>query len=285
MYYGLDIPNIGAFSDARALADLARTAEDAGWDGIFLWDTLHYLAENKPVADAWIALTAVAMKTERIKIGLQVAVPARRRPAKLAREIVTLDRLSNGRLILGVGLGTNEDKGFGAFGEEMEVKKRAKILDESLDVLQGLWSGKPFSYTGERHQVKEITFLPTAMRTSGVPIWIGWLWPKKKPMERAMRFEGASPQRFVDNEFGELGPGDIRQLKAYMEERRAPGAPFDIVVGGPVFEAVRNEKARATLLAVQEAGATWALQRVEPEDEIATIREAIKQGPPKLQGA
>lgn len=283
MKYGLDIPNIGTFSDARVVADLAQTAEEAGWDGVFLWDTIHYQADDKPVADAWITLAAVAMKTKRIKIGLQAAVPARRRPAKLAREIVTLDHLSNGRLILGVVLGSDEDRGFGAFGEEMVPRKRARILDESLDILQGLWSGKPFSYTGEHYQVEEITFLPTPVQAAGIPIWTGWFWPNKKPLERAVRFEGASPQKWLGgNDFGEMGPDDIRQLRAYVKERQAPGKPFDIVVGGPVFEAVTDAKARAMLLANQEAGATWSLQRIGIEDEITMVREAIKQGPPEI---
>jgi alkanesulfonate monooxygenase SsuD/methylene tetrahydromethanopterin reductase-like flavin-dependent oxidoreductase (luciferase family) len=283
MKYGLDIPNIGAFSDVRAVADLAQVAEESGWDGIFLWDTIH-IEDNKPAADAWIALAAIAMKTERIKIGLHAAVPARRRPAKLAREAVTLDHLSHGRLILGVVLGSDADRGFGAFGEEPDLKKRAKRLDESLAILQGLWSGKPFSYTGEYYQVEEITFLPAPVQTAGIPIWIGWFWPGKKPLERVARFEVAIPQKWLgNNEFGEINPDEIRQLKAYMEEKRKPGAPFDIVVGGPVFEAATDEKARATLLANQKAGATWTLQRIEIDAEIAAVRNAIKQGPPEIK--
>lgn len=282
MKYGLVIPNVGAYSDVRALAELAHQAEESGWDGVFLWDTIHYLAENQGVSDPWIALAAVAMRTERIKIGHQVAVPPRRRPWKLARETVTLDHLSNGRFILGIGVGDVTDNAFGAFGEEMDAKKRAGMLDESLAILQGLWSGKPFSYSGEYYQVSEITFLPPPVQ-SAIPIWAGWGWPKKKPMERAARLDGASPFAIHDgNVFAELNATEIRHLKAFVEERRTKITPYDIAVGAPVFEAVQNEQAREVLRANAEAGATWSFQRIWVEEDIDTIRTSIQQGPPVL---
>ena len=157
MHYGLVMSHLGRYSDPRLLVDLAHVAEEARWDGFFLPDTMHfgsYLhAEAGPTTDPWIALAAIATQTERINIGLQVVAVPRRRPWKLARETVALDHLSRGRFILGVGIGAVFDRGFEAFGEETDLKKRAKMLDESLAILQGLWSGQPFSYQGEHYQV------------------------------------------------------------------------------------------------------------------------------------
>jgi alkanesulfonate monooxygenase SsuD/methylene tetrahydromethanopterin reductase-like flavin-dependent oxidoreductase (luciferase family) len=148
MKYGLYLPNFGAQHSARGLADLAREAEQAGWDGFFLWDHVIAGAEaGIPMVDPWVTLAAVAMNTQRIRIGTTVTPLARRRPWKLARETVTLDHLSGGRLILSVGLGVGEE--FGPFGEPCSDRDRAVRLDEGLEVLAGLWSGEPFHFTGQ----------------------------------------------------------------------------------------------------------------------------------------
>ncbi|QBD76394.1 LLM class flavin-dependent oxidoreductase [Ktedonosporobacter rubrisoli] len=280
MKYGLVFPNVGIYSDVRKMAELAQQAEKAGWDGFFIWDTLHYMAENRPVADPWIALTAIAMRTQRIKIGFQVTPLPRRRPWKVAREAVTLDHLSNGRLILGVGIGDIQDRGFGAFGEETDARKRARMLDESLAILQGLWSGKPFSYSGEYYHVDEITFLPQPLQQPGIPLWAGWMWPARKPMERAARLNGASPIS-TNTDLG-LTPEEIRQLKTFVEERRTKDSPFDIAPMAPVFAAINDEQARARLKACAEAGMTWALQGIWSESEFEKLYAMILQGPPSL---
>lgn len=150
MQYGLYLPNFANEISPRALADLACEAEDAGWDGFFLWDHILYSKTQRLcMVDPWIALAAMAMKTERIRLGTSVTPLPRRRPWKLARETVSLDHLSNERLILSVGLGEPGDAEFGQFGEEADVKVRAAKLDEGLDVLAGLWRGISFSYQGK----------------------------------------------------------------------------------------------------------------------------------------
>ena len=284
MQYGLTLPNVGMYGDARTLSDLASLAEEAGWDGFFLWDTIHFQAEEKAVCDPWIALAAIAMRTERIKIGTMVAAPTRRRPWKMARETITLDHLSHGRFILGVGAGDGSDRGFSDFGEERDGKKRAKLLDESLEILQGLWSGRPFSYSGECYHVKEITFLPPPVQTPRIPIWIGGLWPRKGPMSRAARFDGINAfTRRDDGTFADLTPAEIHQLKRFMDERRTAPAPFDIVTGGRVFDAVHDEQARAMLRAYAAAGATWCLENIWPQRDVDGLRASIQQGPPHLE--
>src|SRR5579884_3931949 len=145
MRYALNLPAFGEFADVRVLAALAREAEDAGWDGFFIWD--HIQSERgRSVADPWVALAAIAVKTERIRIGALVTPLPRRRPWKFARETATLDHLSGGRLIVGVGIGGEWYREYSAFGEPVDDKTHAAQLDEGLDVLVGLWSGEPFSY-------------------------------------------------------------------------------------------------------------------------------------------
>jgi len=284
MQFALSFPNVGTYGDARTLADLACLAEEAGWDGFFLWDTIHYQAEEKAVCDPWIALAAIAIRTERIKIGTMVAAPTRRRPWKMARETVTLDHLSKGRLILGVGAGDESDRGFTDFGEERDVRKRARLLDESLDILQGLWSGQPFSYNGEHYHIKEITFLPPPLQTPRIPIWIAGIWPRKGPMSRAARFDGMNAViKHDESSFADLTPTEIHQLKLYMDEHRTSPTPFDIVISGPVFDAVHDEQAGAMLRAYVTAGATWCLESIWPQRDFDSLRASIRQGPPHLE--
>ena len=137
--FGISVPNFAEYADPRLLTALAREAEAAGWDGFFLWD--HILIERSwrmPMADPWVALAAIAAATERIRLGPLVTPLARRRPWKVARETVTLDHLSGGRTILGVGLGHPPEAEYAAFGEEPDARVRALKLDEGLDVLTGL---------------------------------------------------------------------------------------------------------------------------------------------------
>ena len=155
MYYGIYVPNFGDETNVRMLATLAREAEEASWDGFFVWDHILYRS-NPPVSmvDPWVALTAIAMTTERIRIGTTVTPLARRHPWKLARETVSLDHLSRGRLILGVGLGDPPKVEFAQFGEESDDRIRAAKLDEGLEVVTGLWSGKPFRYQGTHYRIQ-----------------------------------------------------------------------------------------------------------------------------------
>ena len=155
MKFGIYLPNFGAYGDARVLADLARDAENAGWDGFFIWD--HIAGWKLPMVDPWVALTAIALNTERMRIGTTVTPLPRRRPWKLAREAVSIDHLSDGRLTLGVGIGGGEAE-FAHLSEEPDPKKRGEMLDEALDVLTGVWSGEPFSFTGSTTESRTRSF-------------------------------------------------------------------------------------------------------------------------------
>ena len=279
MRFGVELAAWGRFADPRELARLAAEAEGAGWDGFFLWDAMLHDPDDLPKADPWVALAAVAMATERIRIGPMVTPVPRRRPWKLAREAVTLDHLSGGRLTLGVGLGDPSEEEFGWFGETgLDHKTRAAMLDEGLAILDGLWSGEPFAFEGEHYALHEMTFLPRPVQAPRIPIWAGGWWPAKGPMRRAARWDGVHPGRLG----GPLTPGDVRELLAYIGEHRERDGPFDVVVPGSTRGDAPGE-ATERVRAYAEAGATWWLEtcgvagRLFPEDEIEWI---VRGGPP-----
>ena len=194
MRYSVDVPNFGEFADPEVVAKVARRAEEAGWDALLVWD---HVVEQKDlrreIADPWILLTAAALATRRIRLGTAITPVARRRPAKLAREVTTLDRLTGGRMVLGVGLGAPVDDEYGSFGDTTDTKLLAERLDEGLQALDLLWSGEPVTYRGNQITIDEVVFLPTPVQRPRVPIWVGGVWPNKAPMRRAARWDGAIP--------------------------------------------------------------------------------------------
>lgn len=289
MRFGITVPPFADFSDPRALAELAREAESAGWDGFFIWDAVFFDPTFHPMADPWIALAAVALNTQQMRIGTMVTPIARRRPWKLARETVSVDRLSNGRLILGVGLGDPVQWDFGFFDEVTDPKIRARKLDEGLDVLTGLWRGEPFSYQGEQYNVKEVIFRPTPAQSPRIPIWVGGWWPNKPPLRRAARWDGVCPAKWG----GIITPDEWRELLAYIQKYRTTDAPFDAVHSG----ATRGDnmtQASELVESYAKAGVTWWIEPVDPWrfgwsfevawDPAATVlmRERIRQGPPRI---
>lgn len=288
MQYGIVLPTMGPNGDARTIAELAHDAEEAGWDGVFIWDAM-YIKPEKPedaaTYDPWIALAAIAMRTGRIRFGTMITPLARRRPWKVARETVTLDHLSHGRLILPVGLGTLDDGGFSKVGEVTDRKQRAQILDESLEIITGLWSGQPFSYDGEHYHVQEMTFTPPPVQSPRIPIWVIGAWPRMKSMQRTLRYDGVIPARMnSDGSSGNMTPVDIQALKTYVAEQRSQQTPFDIVIEGET-PGDNREQAVATVQPYIEAGTTWWLESVwstpETQGGVAGMRTRIQQGPPR----
>jgi alkanesulfonate monooxygenase SsuD/methylene tetrahydromethanopterin reductase-like flavin-dependent oxidoreductase (luciferase family) len=234
MQYGLSLPNGGPWSDARTLSNLSQLAEDSGWNGVFLEDYIVWQSNQRvPTYDPWIALAAIAMQTKHIRLGTHVTPLARRRPWKVAKEAVTIDHLSNGRLILAVGLGdTGEsvmpDISFTHFNEMQNPIERAHMLDEALDVITGLWSGKPFSYEGQYYQVKKIKSLPRPVQSPRIPIWIGGGLPLKGPMRRAARWDGMCPYKHRSHF---LTPDDIRMFRDFVQQERGSMGGYDIATG------------------------------------------------------
>jgi alkanesulfonate monooxygenase SsuD/methylene tetrahydromethanopterin reductase-like flavin-dependent oxidoreductase (luciferase family) len=277
MHFGIDLPIAGEYADVRLLARLAREAEAAGWDGFFLYDQIASEAP-KPVIDPWVALTAIALNTERIRFGPLVTPLARRRPWKVAREAVTLDRLSNGRMILGVGLGADRHE-FDDLGEASDPKTRAAMLDEALDVLAGLWSGAPFSYDGRHYQVREALFVPPPIQRPSIPIWVGGIWPNRAPFRRAARWDGAFPH-YRDAEGIRMMPVEqLRELLAFIAPLRPAERPLEVILRN---KAPSGDKGRDAAIAVSyaEAGLTWWLEGVEGRPRVDDVLRCIRQGPP-----
>jgi alkanesulfonate monooxygenase SsuD/methylene tetrahydromethanopterin reductase-like flavin-dependent oxidoreductase (luciferase family) len=285
MKYGVHLPNFGAFGDARILAEFAQLAEEAGWDGFFIWDHLLFCEPDKNAhVDPWVALTAVALSTERITFGTMVTAVPRRRPWKLARETVSLHNLSGGRLVLGVGLGDPVQWEYGFFHDETDPMIRAEKLDEGLAILQGLWSGETFGFEGKHYHLEPMTFLPKPVRP--IPIWVAGYWGRKRPFRRAARYAGVAPSKLD----GDMTPTDMRDIIAYIYQHRETQDPFDVVAFGRTDS---QSPELATVKSIMEAGATWWVEDVsqlrlgmgweelwKPWD-IAPLRARIIAGPPK----
>jgi alkanesulfonate monooxygenase SsuD/methylene tetrahydromethanopterin reductase-like flavin-dependent oxidoreductase (luciferase family) len=282
MRYAVNVPNFEDYSDVRTVAGLAADAEAAGWDGFFVWDHLAFVkAWRLRIADPWMLLTGVALATERLRLGPMVTPVARRRPWKLARETVTLDRLSGGRLVLGVGLGEPPEDEYGSFGEPTDPVVRAAMLDEGLEVLVGLWSGEPVSFSGRHYRVDEVAFQPTPVQRPRIPIWVAGAWPRRGPLRRAARFEGSCPLKVgADGELVVLDPDDVRELRAVVDRHRSdPSAPFDVMLGGATPE--DPVAARDLLAPLAEAGMTWWQECVDPrQTDLEAFRRRVRRGPP-----
>lgn len=277
MKYGFIIPS----GDIHTVAELAVEAESAGWDGAFYWDGINI--QNYPGFDPWVTMAAMAMRTTRVRLGAIVSPLSRRRPWKVARETVSLDHLSHGRLVLPVGLGALDDGGFGKVGEPTDRKTRAELLDESLDILTGLWSGEPFSYSGKHYHLDEMTFLPKPVQTPRIPIWVVGAWPSERSLARVLRYDGLLPNLIRDGKQQDITPGDIREMAAYVAERRALTTPFDIIMEG---ETPGDDLARAAeqVRPFAEAGATWWNEsRWNAMGDVDSVRERIRQGPPRIE--
>ncbi len=279
MKFGLSIPNFGSFADVRRTVQFAVEAEEAGWDGLFLWDHLVGEATMGPTRiDPWITLAAIAARTSRLRLGPMVTPLPRRRPWKVAREAVTLDHLSGGRLILGLGLGFPREE-FTTFDEEADDRVRAQKLDEGLHILTGLWSGQPFSYEGRHYRVKETTFLPSPLQTPRIPLWLAGVWPNRAPMRRAARWDGAFPID-MDPEHGFIPPVETaRQILDYVQQHRSTDGPFDFVLAGQteIATAARRIEPYARV------GVTWWLETIS--DWLGpweAMRARMLEGPPRL---
>jgi alkanesulfonate monooxygenase SsuD/methylene tetrahydromethanopterin reductase-like flavin-dependent oxidoreductase (luciferase family) len=261
--------------DARTAAEFAREAEVAGWDGFFVWEPVWGI-------DAWVCLTAAAMRTERIRLGTMLSPLSRMRPWKLASETATLDNLSNGRVILSVGLGAI-DTGFEAFGEVTDRKTRAELLDEGLDILTGLWRGQPFNYQGKHYKIQETSFYPPPppVQRPRIPIWVVGAWPSEKSMRRVVRYDGLLPAVIGEDGTirGPQTPDEIREMKAFIDAHRPQEMPFDIVVEGETSIDDPKEAA-AAIRSWEDAGATWWIEAMWSESDLEAVLARIRHGPP-----
>ncbi len=275
MKYGYITPNFGFCGDPRILVELACEAEDAGWDGFFLWDHIQF-GSIEPTLDPWVALGAMAQATERIRLGTLITPLPRRRIAKLAREAVTLDHLSNGRAILGIGAGFAPLPEYTGFGDEGDPKVRAAMLDEGIDLLAALWSGKPIQHQGTFYRAETSGFQPP-IQTPRIPIWVAATWPAKKPLRRAARWDGVVPMIPESITGKMLQPDQLVDLVAFVREHRESTEPYEVIQYGMTADANDTERVRI----YAEAGATWWVESITMAATLETTRDRIGNGPPR----
>ena len=255
--------------DPRTAADLAREAEAAGWDGVFTWDAIAIGPAD--TYDPWVVLAAMAMRTERVRLGAILTPPSRRRPWKLARETMTIDRLSGGRLVLPVGLGALDDWAFGGVGEPTEARVRAELLDETLAILEGLWSGEPFAFEGRHYRFPEVVFRPTPVQRPRIPVWVAATLRSERSVARALRWDGILPQT--------TDPAEIAALSSRVRAERSVDDPFAIVVEGTTAAGSAADVDRVAALAT--AGASWWIESDWSSATTDTLRRRAASGPPR----
>jgi len=278
LQYGVFLPDFGKATNPRDLIDLAGEAEDSGWDGFFLWDHMVEWNRHTPVYDAFTCLAAVATNTKHIRIGTAVTPIPLLQPWIIARQTITLDQLSNGRLILGVGLGDKESCDYERFGESADNKVLAEKLDESLDIIAGLWSGKLFRYAGRHYVLKDPVFLPNKIQRPRIPIWVAGHWPRKGPFKRAAKWDGVIPLRFPGNL---LEPNELRTVVEYIKTLIGNSDYFAVAIIGSTMNQRKNVE-RVERFA--SAGMTWWLENLYAKrDSLGSMRRLIRLGPPRIK--
>ncbi len=277
MRYGFVFPRADIF---KAI-EYAKAAEEANWDGFFVWEPTYGI-------DAWVTLGAIAVQTEKIRLGTLLSPVSRMRPWKLASEVITLDILSKGRVNLCVGLGAI-DTGFDAFGEETDRKVRAELMDEGLDIMNGLWKGELSNYEGKHYQIKNLNKCEFFKRHSmpkpiqnHIPIWVVGAWPWKKSMQRVLKYDGIIPTiKNKQGNFEEITPAHIREIKAYIEDNQSIKSPFNIVIEGKT-PGDDFEVAKSLVKPFADAGATWWIESIWDSPDLNQVLKRAKQGPPSL---
>jgi len=260
------LPLFGDLADPRVVAELAVEAEEHGWGGIFTWDHVNWRGPSRAIADPWVTLASIASLTTELRIGPMVTPPARRRPAVLARQTATLDRLSGGRLILGVGLGSDRFGGeYSRFGEEQDTRVRAGMTDEALQILLSAWSGETVDHHGRHYTVDHVRFLPRPAQRPRIPVWIAGLPGLDAPRRRAARHDGFFPVNVQH-------PDQLAEAVGQIQDMRDdPGTPYDVAIAlGPDTDPAPYV----------EAGATWCLTDVDPDSlDLSTVRGIVRDGP------
>ena len=261
MKHGLFLPIFDELADPRVVARLAAEAEAVGWDGVFVWDHLDYRAPVDAVADPWVTLAAIACATSTVRLGPMITPVPRRRPVKLAREVATLDRLSDGRVVFGAGIGGDGSGELSATGEELDDRVRGAMLDEGLAVLQQAWTGEPLSHRGEHYVADGLSVRPTPTQAR-LPVWIAVRYGRRKPLERAARFDGVFPIE-IDH------PDKLAETLAGLD--RPTDRPYDVAVGAQDDSDPRPYAA---------AGATWWMRGFSPFGiTAAQVRGVLSAGP------
>jgi alkanesulfonate monooxygenase SsuD/methylene tetrahydromethanopterin reductase-like flavin-dependent oxidoreductase (luciferase family) len=278
MRYGWVLP----YGDARTAAELAAAAEQSAWDGFFVWEPVWGI-------DAWVALSAAAMTTERIRLGTMLTPLPRRLPWDVASQVATLDHLSNGRVILAIGLGAPDDRWW-IFEDDPGRRERAERMDEALELMQGLWSGEPFAYEGTHYRARPADRMipPPPVQRPRPPIWVFGAWPRPKSMRRAARLDGWLPAHMPKGEGDrEMTPEVLRAGVEWLRERRAAEGlgmdGYDVVAEGTTPP--DPQAAGAIVRPWLDAGATWWIDAdwadMDPVRVRAAAETRLRAGPPR----
>jgi alkanesulfonate monooxygenase SsuD/methylene tetrahydromethanopterin reductase-like flavin-dependent oxidoreductase (luciferase family) len=276
--FAFNFPIFDHLADVRLLADLAAEVEEAGWDRVLVWDHVNLaeygFANGGPHVDPWIALALMADRTERIELGTCVTPVPRRRPVKLAREILTLHDLSGGRFVFGAGMGAGASE-FDRLGEETDARTRGRMLDETLEVLQAVFAGDAIDHHGDHYIVVSDPLIDAPV---DVPIVVAGTWPNPRPFTRAARFDGVYAVRVGWVE--PLGPDDVAAIHSHVSEHRTSGAPFELGVAGRASGDEDADRRRAARL--EAAGATiWIDGTIPRFESLDDARKRIRRGPPR----
>lgn len=266
MHSALFVPLFDELADPVLVARLAAEAEEAGWDGFFVWDHIAYRAPVEAVANPWVTLAAVACATERIRLGPMITPLPRRRPLSVAREVATLDRLAQGRVTFGVGIAGDASRELSATGEELDARIRGEMLDEGLQVLAAAWSGTQVRHRGRHYVVDGLTILPTPVQRPGPPVWVGMRQGSHAPLRRAARHDGVFP-------VGVDSADELAEIVSAVDDlRSAESGPFDVAVGGPPG---------TDPAPFRSVGATWWMVSFPYDTTTAGgVRGVLRDGPP-----
>lgn len=270
MQFGLDVPTTAEYADPLALAQLASAAEASGWDGFFIWDVLDGI-------DPWIALTAIALQTKRIRIGLMVLPLARHQPWLVAKRLAALDHLSAGRIVCTVGLGFQEAD-FSSFGAPSDPRIRAAQLDEGLALLDVLWTGTSISYSGTHYSLSNVTITPKPLQSPRIPLWVAGGWPHRRPFRRAAQWDGICFMSINAVTKTWLSVEEFHAGLSYIQHYRGVQAPFDVIMSGDTSG--DRAAAIAKVRAYGQAGATWWVEEGLGWS-LAEFGEHVLQGPPR----
>lgn len=288
MHYAVCLPPHEEFGRPHQFVSTAVEAERSGWDALFVWDHLQFSTDFRgDIFDPWALLAGAAVVTSKLRLGIMVVPLARRRPWVVAKQAVTLDHLTDGRFTLGVGLGYPADAEFGRFGEPTDDATRAGKLDEALAIIDGLWSGEEFSFTGEHFELDRVRFKPRPVQQPRIPIWVGGYWPNRAPFRRASRYDGMFPGRLtVDRRRNwkatSFGHAECEEMLASALAERSPDAPpLDFALGG-YTSGVDAAEDRAVAASYERVGVTWWVENLHGfRGSYAEMQTRLRAGPPR----
>lgn len=274
MKFGVVIP----LKSATGAAACAVAAERAGWDGFFVGEAIWSI-------DAWVTLAAAAVQTQRIRLGTLVTPMPLQTPWKLAAESATLDHLSHGRAILSLGMGAVWMGWQGFPDVPTDIRTRAELMDEGIDLLKAFYRARQFDYAGKHHHLKltlldEMHYPPPPVQQPHLPIWIVGVWPRTRSMQRVLKCDGLIPHVMNDEgKFVDMTPAALREMKRYVDANRTATTPFDFIIEGSTRE-LDVSQAKDKLAEWEDAGATWWMESMFNLTE-EQITEIVRNGPPQ----